>query len=552
MKEAYKAYLPLIFALLFVAGMFAGVVMFGALTGGRMLINETLGLKNRNYDKMNDVLDYITESYVDTIEREKLVDDAITALLSKLDPHSQYITAAEFNQMNESLLGNFEGIGVEFRVEHDTVIVMNTISGGPSEKVGVKAGDRIISVNDTIIAGVGITNQEVIRKLKGPEGTEVKVGIYRKSINNVVEFTITRDVIPTYSLDIAFMADKETGYIKLNRFGATTYDEFVEAVNKLNFKGMKNLILDLRGNGGGYLNAAINIADEFLDKKQLIVYTQGLNRPKKVEYARRGGLLLETPFVILIDEWSASASEVLAGALQDNDKGIIMGRRSFGKGLVQEQIDLADGSAIRLTVARYYTPTGRSIQRAYTNDSEAYYMDFYKRFLDESEWPTANDSLAGDTVKFFTPKGKVVFGGGGILPDINVPYEQEDPSGFYRNLSEKGVIYEFAFEYADNNRDALKKMYPTAKDYNAGLNFQGQLWTDFLAFAKSKGVEPSKETNQDAFTTIKSILKAYIGRNLYSNDAFYPNLLKYDKMYLKALEVLNDKSIYNSYVGSAE
>ena len=544
-SDKFRNYQPIIFAFLFVIGMLFGAVLMNIRFSSKSSLKESIfNFSFNKYDKLNDVINYISDNYVDSVNKETLINDAINGLLGKLDPHSAYISANELKQMNESLQGNFEGIGVEFRIEKDTVIVLNTISGGPSEKVGIKAGDRIIKVNDTLVAGVKIKNQEIVKKLKGPKNTEVKVSILRRNISELINFKIIRDVIPTYSVDIAYMVDKEIGFIMLNRFGATTYDEFIEAVNNLKFKGMKKLIVDLRGNGGGYLNAAINIANEFLEKKQLIVYTEGRNRPKTYEYATSSGSLKNTPFVLLIDEWSASASEVLAGALQDNDKGVVIGKRSFGKGLVQEQTELMDGSALRLTVARYYTPSGRSIQRPYSDNSDEYYMNFYKRFLDESD---SSDTLSKHAVKYYTPKGKIVYGGGGITPDIIVNYNPNKYSKYFNQLSDKSLIYEFSFEYSDILRDSLKNIYKNAKDFNAKFIITQKVFNDFIGYAVKKGVKEDKNEKINSEFLIKIMLKAYIGRNLFSNEAFYPTIHKIDDTFLKAIEVLKDSKLYNSY-----
>lgn len=504
--------------------------------GGKPFLN----LDINKYDKLNDVIDIIQSSYVDSVNHDALVDDAINGLLEKLDPHSTYITADELKEQNESLYGNFEGIGVEFRIEHDTVIVLNTISGGPSEKIGIRAGDRIVKVNDTVIAGIGISNEDVVKKLKGPKNTQVKVSVLRKSIPELLHFTITRDVIPSYSVDISYMVDTEIGYIKLNRFSATTYDEFKEATQNLKLKGMKKLIIDLRGNGGGYLNAAIDIADEFLEKKKLIVYTEGVKRSRHYEYAKSKGGLIHTPFIMILDEWSASASEVLAGALQDNDMGVVIGNRSFGKGLVQEQIDLPDGSAIRLTVARYYTPSGRCIQRSYDN-SEDYFFDFYKRIVETDDSIAENPS---DTEKFYTTAGRVVYGGGGITPDLIV--KRTKYNEYINMLSNKGLIYTFCFEYADNNRNTLIKNFKTASEYNGKYQIDNELFQNFISFASKNGIKASAREVQESAAIIKAEMKAYIGRNLFSNRGFYPNIHKIDETFNKAIEILKDNALYQS------
>jgi len=535
-----QAYFPLLFSIVFITGLFLGAIFINTITDSKE--KSIFQLSFKKYDKLNDIIDLIEDNYVDSVTKDHLVEEAIQSLLSKLDPHSVYISANEFKEMNESLMGNFEGIGIEFRIERDTIVVLNTISGGPSEKLGVKSGDRIIKVNDTLVAGVGISNQDAIKKLKGPKNTKVKVSISRKNSKELIDFYITRDVIPSYSIDVSYMADDDIGYIKINRFSGTTYDEFLESVHKLRFAGMKKLLIDLRGNGGGYLDAAIDIADEFLGNKELIVYTEGFNKPKTIQYANKGGSLLNIPFVILIDEWSASASEVLTGALQDNDKGLVVGKRSFGKGLVQEQIELEDGSAIRLTVSRYYTPTGRSIQRSYTNESESYYMDFYKRLVEEDDF---TDIPLADTLKYFTPKGRVVYGGGGITPDIIVADTQR-MSLYIQELSNKSVIYEFCFEYVDENRDLLKQKFSSAKDFNKRFLIDAEIYNVFINYVKENGIKiPEEENNKDA-VIIKVLLKAYMGRNLFNNESFYPTLHIIDETYKKGLEILKNNNLYDS------
>ena len=355
--------------------------------------------------KFDEVMWYVDNDYVEKPDAQKLQDEAIAALMEELDPHSDYISLDDFNEVNDPLLGSFDGIGVQFRLEKDTVAIVNVIKGGPSEKVGLLAGDRIIYVDDTLMANKKLKNEDVMRKLKGPKGTKVRVRILRRGVEGLLDYTITRDAIPTYSVDIAYMLDEKTGYLKLSKFSATTVSEFKNAVNNLEAQGMKQLIFDLRGNTGGYLAAAVDIADEFLPKGSLIVYTEGRNRPRNYMKARRRGMLEEMPVVVLIDGESASASEIVAGALQDNDRGTIIGRRSFGKGLVQEQIMLSDQSAIRLTVARYYTPTGRCIQKPYSGNKEEYLLESYDRYQNGELFHPDSIHFA-DSLKFTTPEGK--------------------------------------------------------------------------------------------------------------------------------------------------
>ena len=390
-----QIYLPIAFSVVLIIGMWIGSV----LVGNPKVSNTLLPGGLNSYNKLGDVLDYIVKDYVDTVDLSGLETVAVRGMLEELDPHSMYITEEEFHDVNDPLLGSFEGIGISFRIEKDTITVINPIPGGPSEKVGLMAGDRIVNIDDTLVAGIGIKNNDAIRKLKGRKGTKVKVSNFRRGVPELIDFTITRDVIPTYSLDVAYMVDKNIGYIKLNKFSATTYDEFKEAAIQLRDNGMSKLILDLRGNPGGYLQAAIDISDEFLESGKLIVYTEGKNRAKRHAFATKDGDLEQFDIVVLIDESSASASEIVAGALQDNDKGLIIGRRSFGKGLVQEQISLPDGSAIRLTVSRYYTPTGRCIQQHYDNgDAEDYYEQHYQRYTN-GEMQTKDSIHFDDSLK---------------------------------------------------------------------------------------------------------------------------------------------------------
>jgi carboxyl-terminal processing protease len=383
-----KYYLPIVFALVLVIGLLLGKKL-------EEKTNSNTGFYSQN--KLSSVLNYIDRNYVDVVKNEKLEEAAIPAMLKQLDPHSVYIPAKELKRVNEPLKGNFDGIGIMFNMQKDTVIVISTITGGPSERIGIMPGDRIVKVNDTIIAGVDISNSEVIGKLKGPRGTTVNVGIKRKNADNLLYFDIVRDKIPLYSVDVSYMINDDIGYVKISRFASTTYKEFVEAIEKLKKQSLKKIIIDLRGNSGGFMNAATNIADQFLDQGKLIVYTEGKSSPRNDVYSTSRGLCKDMDLAILIDEWSASASEILAGAIQDNDRGIIVGRRSFGKGLVQEQSKLSDGSAIRLTIARYYTPTGRCIQKSYQNGAENYFDDLNERFengeFSEADSIHFNDSL---------------------------------------------------------------------------------------------------------------------------------------------------------------
>ncbi len=537
-KNSFRIYLPIAFALVLVAG-----IMLGSLLGGgsdSAVKNLLPASINTNGGKVDNIIRYIDNNYVDTVKPKELETDAIKGMLEDLDPHSAYITADEFHDINDPLMGSFEGIGIQFRIEHDTIMVVNTIPGGPSEKVGLMAGDRIVKINDTLRVGKKINNTVAIRKLKGPKGTKVKVSVYRRGIPKLLEFTITRDVIPTYSLDIAYMVNDSLGYIKLNKFSATTHKEFSSAVEKLKKEGMVKLILDLRGNPGGFLQAAIDVADEFLPDGKLIVYTEGLHRPRRYAFATKKGNLENTDVAVLIDEGSASASEIVTGALQDNDVGVVIGRRSFGKGLVQEQIPFSDGSALRLTVARYYTPTGRCIQKPYKKDDfKDYYKEAYERYIDgEIENP---DSIRfNDSLKYTTPKGKIVYGGGGIMPDIYVPLLSDTVHTFYNIMVNKGLVYQFAFDYTDSHRKELNK-FKDFESFDKGFVMTDEMFDKLVAFAKEKGIKQSERKIELSKEKIKILFKAYVGRNVLDEKGFYPIYHKIDTVFKKAVEVMNNR-----------
>ena len=504
------------------------------------VVSENIQLRRRARliasSKFDEVMYYINNVYVDTVKISELEEEAIVAMMEELDPHSQYISLDEFNAVNDPLLGSFEGIGVQFRIVEDTIIIVNTIKGGPSEKVGIMPGDRIVCVNDSVVTGIKIKNDAVMRLLKGPKGTKVKVKNYRRGVDELLEFTITRDVIPTYSVDIAYMLDDETGYIKLSKFSATTHKEFVKAAKKLKSEGMKKLVFDLRGNTGGYLNEAVDIADEFLPKGSLVVFTEGLHRPRSTYFARKKGLLENMPVAVLIDGESASASEIVAGALQDNDCGTIVGRRSFGKGLVQEQIMLSDNSAIRVTVARYYTPTGRCIQKPFTGNREDYMFESYERY-ENGELFSADSIHFADSLKYYTPKGKVVYGGGGIMPDVYVPLIDDSTEYYFNKITNTGILYQYAFDYCDSHRQELAK-YKTVADFNKSFHVTDAMFNELVKQAEAKGLKGNEQEKQVARKQADILLKAYIARDLFDEEGFYPIYRAMDDVLQKALEVL--------------
>jgi carboxyl-terminal processing protease len=539
MRNASKIFLPILLALVLSAGFVLGLHLRAPNNASPESRFFSIGLDR--YNKVNDVINFIYDSYVDSISREHLTEETIRTMLKNLDPHSSYIPASSFRRVNDPLMGSFEGIGIEFNMIKDTVVVIEPIAGGPSEKVGLMPGDRIVKVNDTIIAGVNMSTDDVVNKLMGKKGTEVNISVFRTGLPDLLGFTLVRDKIPSYSLDISYMLDEETGYIKLNKFAATTYKEFVTGMEQLLEEGMEQLVLDLRGNTGGFLDAAILLADELLETGTLIVYTDGRNRPRTYARARHEGMFETQPLVILIDEWSASASEIIAGAIQDNDRGLVIGRRSFGKGLVQEQVQLGDGSALRLTVARYYTPTGRSIQNPYDDGDEAYFDDFLERFHNGEMYSLDSISF-DDSLRFETPAGRTVYGGGGIMPDVFVPLISENNNSFFNLVSNRGHLYAFAFDYADRNRGRLEG-YDDAPGFVQNFSISNAIYNEFLDFASGQGTQVPDAVSRESRKMIQNHLKAYIGRNIFGSQAFYPVLHQKDRVLIKALETLDNDEL---------
>ena len=526
-----RVFFPIIISIAVVIGIFIGELLptHGIVKGPFQKI------RNQQINKLNEVVNYIKEDYVDTINDKKIIEGAITALLHDLDPHSIYISADELKEVNESLDGNFEGIGIEFHIQEDTIMVISAIAGGPSESLGIQSGDRIVSVNQKNVAGVKITNKQVLKLLKGEADSKVDVGILRPGMG-IKEYKITRGKIPIYSVDVAYMIDKTIGYIKISKFANNTYDEFMEKLRNLKKQGMKSLILDLKGNPGGYLTAATKIADEFLDGNKMIVYTQGKSR-KKTEYrATSNGEFLTGKLVVLIDEGSASSSEIVAGALQDWDRATLVGRRSFGKGLVQEQSTFPDGSAIRLTVARYYTPTGRCIQRPYADGIESYYNDIRNRATN-GELENLDSIHLPDSLKFKTPAGKTVYGGGGIMPDIFVPADTNDNSAFLSDVLTKGIVSEYAFKYLDNNRATINA-YKTFDEFNQKFIITNDIYRQFIAYSQKAGAAKDEQGIKTAAQYIKVELKALIARQRWKNEGYYPVIHQIDPAFKKALEVI--------------
>jgi carboxyl-terminal processing protease len=531
--KKHNVFLPIVLSLVLVMGVWVGYFLSNRINSGSNFSQNRQASTN---DKISSLLDYIEYQYVDTINKKELVEKTVTSMLQSLDPHSAYIPASEFDSVNEPLEGNFDGIGIEFNIIKDTIRVIVPIEGGPSEKIGIRAGDKIIKVDGKNVAGIKISNKEVFEKLRGKSGTVVAVALNRSGIKEPLEFKITRDAIPLYSLDASYMIKADIGYIKISKFAATTYQEYLKAFNDLSNQGMKKLILDLRGNPGGYLNAAVDISDEFLAKGLQIVYTQGKANPKKVYKATEHGSFENNPLVVLIDEGSASASEIVAGAVQDNDRGTIIGRRSFGKGLVQDQLQLPDGSAIRLTIARYYTPTGRCIQKPYSEDKNQYYNEEYERYINGEL--LSEDSIKLDkSIQYKTPEGKIVYAGGGIMPDVFVPIDTAKANTYLNKIFYSGAINTFAFEYADENRAKLKQ-FGSAKNYIVKFEITPDILEKFYNYCTAKDLPLNNKMKEKTSDALRPYLKAFIGRDVFDKDAYYPILNQNDKCILKATEVL--------------
>ena len=489
-----------------------------------------------NFNKLNYVLFLLKSMYVDSIKTGELTEKIIPLVLEELDPHSTYVPKEEAESANEELEGSFSGIGVQFNIQNDTVMVVDVIAGGPSEKVGIMPGDRIIEVNDSSFVGKDINNNKVLKTLRGEKNTKVNVGIKRNSSAETLYFTITRGDIPVNSVDIAYAITPKIGYIKVSRFGANTYNEFVTELTKLKKQGCEEFMIDLRYNSGGYLHAAIKMINEFLEKGELIVYTEGRSYPREDAIANGKGMFKDIPVCVLINEWSASASEIFAGAIQDQDRGIIIGRRSFGKGLVQQQVPLFDDSQVRITIAHYYTPSGRSIQKPYEGGKlEEYEKDLLNRY-EHGEFFSADSIVAGDSIKYYTKEGRVVYGGGGIMPDYFVPQDTTGHTPYYTEAQNKGYTYSFAFQYADKNRETLK----TFNDYNelcAYLDSEN-INLQFVKYAEGKGLTSSTAGQAECADVINNVLKAYISRNIIGEKAFYPILNSKDETIIRALELM--------------
>ena len=531
MKKKTAIWLPFIIAISIVLGICIGRFYHQASTIGSRIFAKQ--------NKIETLLSIIQSQYVDTVNINKLVENAMPKIIGELDPHSAYIPAKDLLSVNEELEGSFSGIGIQFSILNDTITVVSVIPGGPSEKAGILPGDRIVTINDTVFVGKSVEPMDkVMKKLRGLKDSKVDLGIKRSSAKKLLNFTITRGDIPVNSVDVSFKINDKTGYLKISKFGRNTYNEFMNALAKLRKEGADRYIIDLRGNTGGYMDAAIKMVNEFLPKDQLIVYTEGKAFPRSEGYSDGTGAFQNNQMVVLMDEWSASASEIFAGAIQDNDRGTIVGRRSFGKGLVQQQIPFSDGSAIRLTIARYYTPSGRSIQKEYKmGDIEDYNQDLMNRFL-HGEFDTKDSIKLNDSLSYETRNGRIVYGGGGIMPDIFVPRDTIGITSYLNNVVNNGIIYQFALEYTNKHRKELSQF----KDYGSLLQYlkRKPLLDEFVIYAASKGVKPRPVYINISRKIINNQLHAYIARNLLGDEAFYPILMLEDKTFLKAVDILDE------------
>ena len=549
-------------------GIYQFILVILILAGLKNPAQVSAQISSEQVYKFNRVMDLISMFYVDTIKEQKLVEQAIISVLKDLDPHSIYITKDEVKEMNEPLIGSFDGIGITFNILKDTVYVVRTYPGGPSEKAGLKPGDRIVSVENELIAGIGINSGMVKKLLLGKKGSKVNISIKRKSNTKLIDYTIVRGKIPINSIVTAYKADEKIGYIKLTKFSATTIAEFEKVKKKLKKEGANNLILDLRDNGGGYLRTAIKVADQFLPANKLIVYTKGTSSPRSNYFSTSKGDFEKSKLVVLIDEGTASASEIVTGAVQDWDRGVVIGRRSFGKGLVQRPFHLMDGSMIRLTIARYYTPTGRLIQKSYADGYQNYSEDIENRF-NNGELFSKDSIHFVDSLKFLTlDKNRKVFGGGGIMPDIFIAADTSSVPAFYRKLLRTGKLNEFILKYVDNNRAVIISTYPDFNSYKKYFKVDNSILNELIKFAVIEEFNDpdlkeyilaleSKTTDNNIDNHIlegneemlKHQLKALIARNIWGDGTFYEIFNQKDRTYLKAIAVLKNPQLYNSILG---
>lgn len=524
-----KILLPFLLALAIVFGIFIGFFYAKRLNPDK--------ITDAHFDKVDALFQLIQQNYVDSVDINQLTEDAFPHFLAQLDPHSVYIPKSELTAVNEDLEGSFSGIGVQFNIQNDTVMIVAVINGGPSEKIGILPGDRIVQVNDSSFVGPKINNDKVFKALRGKINTKVRVGIKRNGAKDMLSFDIVRSEIPVNSVDVSYKLENNIGYVKVSKFGATTYDEFFAAIRDLKKQNCEKIIVDLRGNPGGYMDAAVAMVNEFLPKESLIVYTEGKSFKRINNFADGRGLFLDAKIAVLIDEWSASASEIFAGAIQDNDRGIILGRRSFGKGLVQSQIPFPDSTAVRLTVARYFTPSGRCIQKPYEKGNDVDYENEIKNRYLHGELDTEDSVKMNQTQQYKTKKGRIVYAGGGIMPDVFIPRDTSYYTTYYNKLVNYSYIYQYAFNYVDKNRTQLQK-YNHLKDLLDYLH-QQNLMQELASFAETKGLIKNPHSLKKSAPLIQNLIDAYIVRNLLGDKDFYFVLNQTDVVIKKAVEHLS-------------
>ncbi len=489
----------------------------------------------------------ISSLYVDSVNEDKLVEEAIKGMLESLDPHSSYTDAKETKELEEPLQGEFSGVGIQFNMNKDTLYVIQTVPGGPSERVGVLAGDRIIYVNDTIIAGVKMKNSDIQKRLRGKKGTNVTIKVKRPGVKELITFRITRDNIPLHSIDAQYMLDERTGYLRISRFGAKTHEEMMDALKELKKQGMTQLIMDLSDNGGGYLNAAIDMCNEFLDRGQLMVYTEGENSPRNEANANGWGEYQDLHMVVMVNQYSASAAEIFAGAMQDWDRAVIVGRRTFGKGLVQRPFKFEDGSMMRLTVARYYTPSGRCIQKPYNRgDKKAYEKELLDR-ANEGEYYSLDSIQFNDSLRYTTRLNhRIIYGGGGVMPDVYVPIDTSEYSTYYRDLSAKGILNQYVIKYVDKNRKSIAKQYGTLDAFDRGFAVSDEMMRDLIAMGEQDSIKFDEEKYRTSELLLKDIVKGLIARDVYGDQSAYNVIINHRNPDLKAaIEVLNDRERFD-------
>jgi len=523
--------------ILIVAGLW--LVLSMALSAQRMMPQAMQKLLNAEYA--------ISTLYVDSVNEDKLIEDAIKGMLESLDPHSSYTDAKETKELEEPLQGEFSGVGIQFNMNQDTLYVIQTVPGGPSERVGVLAGDRIIMVNDSVIAGVKMKNSDIQKRLRGKKGSQVTIKVKRAGVKELITFRITRDNIPLHSIDAKYMMDERTGYLRISRFGAKTHEEMVDALKELKKQGMTQLIMDLGDNGGGYLNAAIDMCNEFLERGQLMVYTQGDNAPRNEATANGWGDYKDLHMVVIVNQYSASAAEIFAGAMQDWDRAVVVGRRTFGKGLVQRPFKFEDGSMMRLTVARYYTPSGRCIQKPYKRgDKKAYEHELLDRY-NEGEYYSLDSIQFNDSLRYTTRlNGRTIYGGGGVMPDVYVPVDTSEYSTYYRDMSAKGILNQYAIKYVDKHRKSLSKNYQTLQDFDRAFVVTDEMMQDFIALGEKDSIKFDEEKYRTSQQLLKDIIKGLIARDVYGDPGAYSVIINHRNHDVQAAyQVLNDRERYD-------